>query len=437
MLFDMLPRMFPNLSRQFNEEELKKLGTAMLAGNPVSGGPPAGYTYFGQFIAHDLTQLSTDEERPVKHGSEPIQERNPALDLDPVYGGLDTRGFIIAVEPDGSMKVDLTYSDTGQWAKSDLPRDANGMPLIPDDRNEDNLFVAQIHVLFLRLHNYLIENHGAGINNRSDRFKFGKENTIRIYHELIKTDFLSKILDATVYDEMVIQGNHLSWNQLRVPREFAGAAFRFGHAMVLNQYTPRANQIRPLEHFLTMTGRHRFSRSRLPGLLESERIDWRSMFFDWGALPAGLEKNFARGLSPIINLKIKPTGDFPEVNIAKRNLLRGNELELPSGQDIIQAIAPAIKNALGINSLTATQLNIQNLLDDTNLGLQTPLWYYLLAEADVIGGNAKLGPLGSYLVADVMMGLLNNSPHHGKAVIPPPSGNPWTMNELVWNVLPM
>ena len=36
----------------------------------------------------------------------------------------------------------------------------------------------------------------------------------------------------------------------------------------------------------------------------------------------------------------------------------------------------------------------------------TPLWFYILAEAEKRGGGKRLGPLGSLIVAETLVGLL-------------------------------
>jgi hypothetical protein len=40
----------------------------------------------------------------------------------------------------------------------------------------------------------------------------------------------------------------------------------------------------------------------------------------------------------------------------------------------------------------------------------TPLWFYILKEAEHFADGHHLGPLGSLIVADTLIGLLNNDP---------------------------
>ena len=49
--------------------------------------PRAGYTYFGQFIGHDLTHDSTPLEGPYCEPERTPNYRTPSFDLDHIYGG--------------------------------------------------------------------------------------------------------------------------------------------------------------------------------------------------------------------------------------------------------------------------------------------------------------------------------------------------------------
>ena len=50
------------------------------------------------------------------------------------------------------------------------------------------------------------------------------------------------------------------------------------------------------------------------------------------------------------------------------------------------------------------------MLEDGGFLQRTPLWYYILAEAAVLGGSQHLGPVGSTIVAEVLVGLVRRSP---------------------------
>jgi hypothetical protein len=79
---------------------------------------------------------------------------------------------------------------------------------------------------------------------------------------------------------------------------------------------------------------------------------------------------------------------------------------LPSGQDVAQAMSLPV--------LTAAELALDGLdlpaAGKAALKAHTPLWYYLLREAQVKGAGEHLGPVGGRIVAEVLLGILANDP---------------------------
>src|SRR5258708_36291597 len=148
-----------------NVANLTKLGLAMSAGfdPPKDGkdeeesGIPALYTYFGQFIDHDLT---FDPASSLQKQDDPdalTDFRTPAFDLDSVYGrGPDDQPYLY----DGARTFLLGRALTGAAANPgarDLPRNGVADPLqrraiIGDPRNDENVIVSQLQGLFLRFH---------------------------------------------------------------------------------------------------------------------------------------------------------------------------------------------------------------------------------------------------------------------------------------------
>lgn len=92
----------------------------------------------------------------------------------------------------------------------------------------------------------------------------------------------------------------------------------------------------------------------------------------------------------LLNATIK----INERNLAERNLIRGLMLRLPSGQSVAKA--------MGLPPLT-----IENVPGfPPHLVNNTPLWYYILYEAKELKGGKRLGPVGSRIVAEVIIGLI-------------------------------
>ena len=64
---------------------------------------------------------------------------------------------------------------------------------------------------------------------------------------------------------------------------------------------------------------------------------------------------------------------------------------------------------MGVTPLAAADLQE---LAPLGVGFErsTPLWYYVLKEAEVIGDGLHLGPVGGRIVAEVLIGLLQTDP---------------------------
>jgi hypothetical protein len=101
--------------------------------------------------------------------------------------------------------------------------------------------------------------------------------------------------------------------------------------------------------------------------------------------------------------------ELPEHHsLAVRDLLRGRALDLPSGE--------AIARAVGEPPLTERELGLVPL--DIGWQGETPLWYYVLKEAEVRGRGERLGPVGGRIVAEVLLGLLDADPTSYRVLAP-------------------
>jgi hypothetical protein len=52
----------------------------------------------------------------------------------------------------------------------------------------------------------------------------------------------------------------------------------------------------------------------------------------------------------------------------------------------------------------------RQVLEASGFDERTPLWYYILAEAEFLRDGRRLGPVGSTIVAEVLVGLIRRSP---------------------------
>ena len=379
---------------------------------------PTIYTFFGQFVDHDITLERGSMKIELKDYPDPIDpyalaktiinSRSPNLDLDNVYGP-DLDGKLAPrdlINPDKLQidKVDTDASPRGlpptKDIYNDLPRDGDGRALIGDPRDDENVVLAQLHVAFLRAHNALID--------RGLCFGEARKLLRQHYQWIVLDDFLERIADPNIVKKIRYHGPKFfnpSSKSLFMPLEFSVAAFRFGHSKVRLRY-PNAN---------------RFQESGMLGTIFSNaggRIsaDW---VIDWTAFLGSEDRDhFPR---PIDTALVKPLlhldpaqlgpGD-PEPNLAVRNLLRGYILRLPTGQAVARAMA-----AQGILPMTCDQIlsvgakiaNQNDILLSTTFLERTPLWFYILAEAAHYSRGYHLGPVGSTIVAEVLIGVLRNS----------------------------
>ena len=416
----------------FAPEELRSLGNAMARIQLRGSSALAGYTYLGQFLAHDLSRLRIGgHDKTVKSFDTEILRSNVSavLDLGCVYNGA-TKNSRMRVEESAYMRLGAAEcADGSLLCGYDLPRNKQGIAYIGDDRNDENLLVAQLHVQFLWLHNFFVDVIKAEqpLLDTEALFISAKTQVVLHYHQVILYDFLSEILHPSVWKAIILKDRSILWTPTTetpavLPIEYAAAAGRFGHSMVHERYFLNSPyEAVGLDALFTMTGHGRFGGglTRLPA---SHVVDWLRFFnfpcVDRVARPG---KNKAKRISPQVKIVLVNIESLPKpkyVNLAERNLLRGLQMKLCSGQAAVNDLLENFSQQLDeyeipIRQLTADELNLNSpnnprgVLDGccSTLTDNTPLWFYLLAEAS-LDGNGKLGPLGSLIMAETVKGIL-------------------------------
>lgn len=424
-MFPEIPPLVPSL------ESLDELGAAMLDNRPhdnpadLSGDNqevPAGFTYLGQFIDHDITFDPTALQEVLV---DPLALRNfrtPMLDLDCLYGSgpvaqpylfdrADNDKFLIgktSATPgggDGSIPTELPH---------DLARAPHGFALIGDPRNDENLIVAQTHLAFLRFHNKVVDGLRDGsipreAPIRKSTFEEARDIVIWHYQWIVIHDFLRRLLDEEQFN-IVLKNEgqrfyHLDDGQdAFIPVEFSAAAYRFGHTMVRDVYdynrvfTFLGGGVIPASLGLI------FRFSGLSGGGDSVPIpsdwiiDWRRFF----EVDGGVAHGFSRRLDPFLAPTLQNLPGVPDPSsLAIRNLRRGRSLGLPPGQSVARF--------MGFDPLKPSDIEQGPdgaVAKKHGLHIETPLWYYILKEADVQGQGERLGQVGSRVVAEVFFGLL-------------------------------
>lgn len=409
-----------------NKKLLEDLGKNMLEAATVAdptafGKIDAGYTYFGQFIDHDLT-LDVDSKLDFAQDARKLTNyRTPNFDLDSLYGdGPAVDAFLYDPQTLKFLLGQNLDADPAIGASNfDLPRSSAGIAIIGDPRNDENLFVAQFHVGMLKFHNAVMDALQAENPTRSHQeiFEMAQVEVRRHYQWCVIHDFLRTMVGKPLLNDVLTKGPKIfspqRYKHFFMPVEFSVGAYRFGHSMVRDRY--RFNQVFDNSEFFWAFA---FTRTVVP---DNWVINWPSLFSVDGGQPASkarkIDTRVALGMGQL------PGAPFGSLfaTLSSRNLVRSMALQVVTGQ--------AAAKAMGETPLTEEQLkkspyanptpeqmahHIQTLQllqqHDGLLLKQTPLWYYILKEAEVRHGGNQLGPVGGRIVAEVFYRLLQQSP---------------------------
>jgi hypothetical protein len=386
-------RMFPELpSFQADEQFLHALGRAGgicdcgdVDDTPDSlGDAAAGWPIFGQFVAHDIT-ADRSILRSHTNTEELRNARSPQLNLECLYGDGPT-GHPFLYQRDDPAKF-LLGSDG-----LDVQRNAEGIAIIGDPRNDSHMLISQLHLAMLKAHNAFADE--ARLNGTpADAVFETAARQLRWHHQwIILHEFLPALVGQTLADQVLQEGprwfrpNH----GVFIPLEFADAAYRYGHAQIRHHYRPNL-QTDPVPLFPDLLGFRPVPREHA--------LDW-TLFFDATAATTAqrCKKIDGKLVRALIELPVAVTGDS-EIedyhSLAFRDLQRGQGVGIPSGESIARH--------MGVAPLTPEQVGIAS----TGWSGETPLWFYILREADACAGGHRLGPVGGRIVAEVLVGLID------------------------------
>lgn len=389
---------------------------------------PSGYIFFAQFIDHDITLDITSGLRDTPKNNDEISKlpniRSASLDLDCVYGfGPEASPHIYDSERPGRLAINPNGYD--------LARSPSGVALIGDPRNDENIFVSQIQLLFHNFHNKLY-NERVYQKNPSEpfnRFEEAQKETRYHYQWLVLFDFLKRLCDPEVYKFAATKliNNDLSFpyfykpdshGKLTMPVEFSVAAYRVGHTMVRSVYAVNDSNL-DVELFDERFGTLGFS-----SFPEDLVVDWRYLL----PVDDSLQPRMSKGIDPLLADEIQAMPDpvVPSNNplnkaLAFRNLLRGNAMSLPSGQAIaaaLEAVGYPVEPNFDLKlsdpkdpPQNGNTVNAWQALDAVSGGLSplranTPLFYYILRESQIKHDSQRFGPVGSAILMEVFGGML-------------------------------
>lgn len=458
-------RMFRSLPpSQWSPEALAKLGSAMtsdpetdekdptkpaaapetserLQDDEENSGIPAGYTYLGQFIDHDITFDPASSLQQLNDPDALVDFRTPRLDLDSLYGrGPDDQPYMYS---GNKFRLGRPLFENAKASKArDLPRyiDPNDptaarRALIGDKRNDENVIVAQLHSAMMQYHNKLVD------QNPTASFRDIQQQVRWTYQWIVVNDFLVKICGQDVVHSILphLGQSDAIWKNLPrfafyhpredpyMPIEFSAAAYRFGHSMVRPIYrlnTELSGGADP-DHatqdeinrglagrFFIFAGVQKRGLNGFDEFPQQWAIDW-SLYFD---IRYSIENGGIKRVQPSYKIDtslVNPLGFLPEFskpplpptpdptvaqmqsipvdmaknpsNLAQRNLLRGMSMQLPSGQAVARAMGldPIADDNLRVGKAVVADwpTNPKIAEIDPSFAGNAPLWYYVLAEA--------------------------------------------------------
>jgi hypothetical protein len=393
-LFEDLPPL------RVDENALHALGRP---GGPCDLGPDtaadakvsAVWPFFGQFIAHDITA----DRSPLAHRAGPGRIRNfriPKANLEGVYG-TGPVGSPYLYSKDDPAKLLLSPSG------SDVPRNHEGIALIGDPRNDVHLFTSQMLVAFIELHNRLIDRLRDDDIAEQDVFEEARRAATWHYQHVILREFLPGLVGAQLTAELLEGGPQLyrADGEPYIPFEFADAAYRYGHSQIRDRYQVN-ERFGPCPVFPDLMG--------FGAVAPEHTVDWALQIDLEGHAPAQRAKRIdARLPAPLIALPTQISGSAPGTDyasLANRDLERGHLVGLPSGE--------AVAQRLGVPALSAAQVG----LAERGWVGETPLWFYILKEAEVLHGGDQLGSVGGRIVGEVLVGIIDGDPESFRSLDP-------------------
>lgn len=348
----------------------------------------AGWPFFGQLIAHDIT-----------HDRAPLQEREdlaalqnfrtPRLDLECLYGGGPVgQPYLYDREDPDKLLVGLSNSPIG-----DLPRNQQGVALIVDARDDTHLFISQLHLAFLHFHNCIVDRVRAQGVKPDTVFERAAQLVRWHYQWIVVHEFLPLSVGGDLTRELLEQGPKICRFVGRpfIPVEFSDAAYRFGHAQIRGAYDVNA-RLWGIPLFPNLVG--------VCPVTAERRIDWVRFFpFPNAGPPQASRRIGPRLVAPLMRLPEALVGQ-PErsefASLASRDLYRGHALQVPSGE--------AVARAMGVTPCARGDLRVA----DLGSSGETPLWLYILAEAERQQAGERLGEVGGRIVGEVLIELLKH-----------------------------
>jgi hypothetical protein len=435
----------PPVSSSTVESQFRNARSPRFDLDSIYGGSP-----IGPGITADVVTVISGMRHPTQVNKMRV---GTAVDPGPLPDGLDEhRDLPRYVQVQASVRdaaLRLAQESMGQEEFEKFSSGLGQRALIGDTRNDENLVVAQFHLSFLRFHNKAVDFLTSHKTGWVPDFSSAQVLTRLHYQWLIVEGYLKGVCDSAVVNK-VVQDRASHFFKFRaefdarrqntrlgsaLPLEFSVAAYRFGHSMVRAFYDYNKNFGRPPGGFLPNAPLNLlFGFTGGGGNIADEKKLPKNWVIDWTRFvgvaphdaadgqPARAARKIDTEIAPPLGNMVKEGTDEANVQIkalfkhlARRNLRRGYNLRLATGQAVHKYLQQ--HGALETNPITdvsaifTSKPALRDFLKNTQSGMhgRTPLWFYLLAEAEAGGGN-RLGELGSWLVASTFIGVLLADP---------------------------
>ena len=332
---------------------------------------PAGYTYLGQFLAHELVP------RPK------LVTRSRKLDLDSLYGTNPVE--------DGSSDRYIDWS-TGRLRarlvsgyEVDLPRDEQGKVTIPEIRNDDQVILSQLHLLLIRFHNRLVDELESELSPL-EKFELAKRGVWATLCRIVFEDYLPRICQPNVFNAVFAEGRQfiaMPESDTLLPLELTHAALRFGHSQVRRSYKLNsAHAVVSLDSIFCQDQ---------PIKEELVIDDWQRFFADGSQTAAIIDLRIADGVA----------GSGP--NIVDLNLQAGFRVGLCSAVELVHAFHAEDIGVVPEIHFSVERVKEKSIFERHARIEELPIWPFVLLEASECESlGDRLGPLGSLLLCETL-----------------------------------
>jgi hypothetical protein len=440
-------------------------GLARVMGNSVQA-PKAlplapVYTYFGQFLSHDISApvpgkngvfrafssgiiAGIPDPVDIDNTERPASSAEVLRDLRNQHSAPLTLYSLYGTGPSGASDVisSFYYADSAIFKTNkvgplsddvgtavvnvralvqavdakDIPRSGGKvhLPLIVDRRNDDNLILSQLHLALMLFHNIaaatlseLPANSKATVRQL---FAAARKLVTWHYQWIVLHDFLPALLhEGSV--EAALRGPNRVERPNEVPLEFSTAALRFGHSMVSATYDFNANfgidgaaeRLASLGDMFMFTSHSKMGGSDQPQLPNHWVPEWKRLT----RTRMGAEPVDSVLAAPMLT-SLSSGHSVHHASIAYRNLLRGYHRRMPFGQDIARELGVKPLDDEVIGKMIAVPND--NSFDHAEVSRKTPAWFYFLCEAQAKEAGKCVGPVASRIIAETVVGLLRHNP---------------------------